>query len=561
MKKLINHPGDVVPELLEGLTRLNPGLILMPEHMIVLREDDADKVAVISGGGSGHEPAHAGYVGAGLLRAAVAGDVFASPTIDAVLAAIRAVDAPKGVLLVVKNYTGDRLNFGVAAELARAEGIPVEMVVVGDDVALASGNQTAGRRGLAGTVLIHKIAGAAAAAGADLATVVGEARDAIAALGSIGVALSSCTVPEAGSPGFVLPDDEIELGLGIHGEPGVKRLPMATANALVREMLGRIIDDMRIDDGERVVLLVNNLGATPPSELLIVARAALTVLANADITVERCWTGTFLTALDMQGVSLSLMRVNDARLGRLDAAANASAWPAHGLKPGAPHLRAPAADDTDRKLVPARNDAFEAALRAITTAVLAAEAKLTAMDQAIGDGDLGISLARGARAIEDDLARYDLADPAATLEAMAGSVRRELGGTSGPLYAVFLLRAAKALAGNELAQWSAAFEAGWRGIAELGDSKEGDRTMLDALAPASAAFRDAVAAGASAPDAVAAAARAARAGTEATRAMFPRRGRSSYLAERVGNHADPGAEAVAIWLAALSDHLAPDPAP
>ena len=554
MKKLINQPGDVVPELLEALTRLHSGLILMPEHMVVLREGDG-KVAIISGGGSGHEPAHAGYVGPGLLRAAVAGDVFASPTIDAVLAAIRAVAGPPGVLLVVKNYTGDRLNFGVAAELARAEGIAVEMVVVGDDVALATGNQIAGRRGLAGTILVHKIAGAAADAGADLPTVAAEARDAIAVLGSIGVALSSCTVPAAGSPGFILPDGEIELGLGIHGEPGVRRLPMATAGAIVRDMLGRIIADMRLAAGDRVALLVNNLGATPPSELMIVARAALTVLGHAGIMVERCWTGTFLTALDMQGCSMSVLRVDDARLARLDAPASAPAWPGRGLKPGAPHLRAPAPEEISR-VAPGRNETFEAALRAVTAAIRASEAKLTAMDQAVGDGDLGISLTRGARAIEDDLPRYDLARPAAVLEAMAGTVRRELGGTSGPLYAVFLLRAANALEGNELVHWAAAFEAGWRGIAELGDSKPGDRTMLDALAPASRAFTNAVEAGATPASAIDEAASAAEAGTRATIGMIPRRGRSSYLADRVGDHADPGAQAVAIWLGALRDFFA-----
>jgi dihydroxyacetone kinase len=553
MKKLINDPGDVVPEMLEGLVRLRPDLALMPDHMVVLRHGPTTNVAVISGGGAGHEPAHAGYVGPGLLRAAVTGDVFTSPGVDAVLAAIRAAAGPPGVLLIVKNYTGDRLNFGLAAELARADGIEVELVVVADDVALSSSTETAGRRGLAGTVLVHKIAGAAAASGADLATVAAEAREAAASLGSIGVGLSPCTVPAAGTPGFTLAENEIELGLGIHGEPGIRRMNMATARVLARDMLARIAADLELVRGDRVALLVNDLGATPTSELLIVAREALAHLEATGITVARAWCGTFLTALDMQGCSLSLMRVDDARLARLDAPADAQAWPGPGATPGLARLRA-SENGAAPLATPGHDPAVEAAILAVTDALLAAEPHLTAMDQAVGDGDLGISLARGARAIEDDLPQYDLADPSAVLAAMAGTIRRALGGTSGPLYAIFLLRAGAALTSNDLPGWARAFEAGWRGIAELGQSAPGDRTMLDALVPASAAFTAHVADG---PDAaLAAAAAAAAEGTRSTIGMTPRRGRSSYLAGRVGDHPDPGAEAVSLWLAALRDHFA-----
>ena len=554
MKKLINSPNDVVPELLEGLTRLSPDLVLMPEHTVVLRDGSPAHVAVISGGGSGHEPAHAGYVGPGLLRAAVAGDVFASPSVDSVLAAIRAVAGPAGVLLVIKNYTGDRLNFGLAAEIARNEGTRVETVVVDDDVALAN-NPHVGRRGIAGTVLIHKIAGAAAEAGADLATVAAEARAAIAALGSIGVALSSCTVPAALAPNFSLGENEIELGLGIHGEAGVHRLPMASASTLVRDMLCRIIKDRDLHPGDRVALLVNNLGTTTQSEMLIVCRASLAFLAGEGIVVERCWQGTFLTALDMQGCSLSLLRLDPARLARLDAPAHAPSWPGPAARPGTPRLQAPASGDRDDTGPASRNDEFEAALRAVTTAILAAEARLNALDRDAGDGDLGASLARGARALEDDLPRYDLDHPAAALEAMAGTVRRSAGGSSGPLYAVFMLRAARALEGTGPASIAAAFDAGWRAMAELGDARPGDCTMIDALAPASAAFGERLGAGGSLADAIAAAADAAAAGAKATVPMIPKRGRASYLADRAVGHPDPGASAVALWLAALRDHV------
>src|SRR5262245_16615732 len=244
MKKLINRPAAVVEEMVEGLVAVFPGLRRLTGQTVLVRAEIPDsttrQVAVISGGGSGHEPAHAGYVGRGMLSAAVAGDVFTSPSPDAVLAAIRATAGPAGALLVIKNYTGDRLNFGLAAELARAEGIPVESVLVADDVALAASAGHAGRRGLAGTVLVHKIAGAGAGAGGPLAVVAAAARAAAEAVRTMGVALTPCTVPAAGRPGFTLGETEVELGLGIHGEPGVRRGPLEPADALVDRMLAAI---------------------------------------------------------------------------------------------------------------------------------------------------------------------------------------------------------------------------------------------------------------------------------------------------------------------------------
>ncbi len=250
MKKLINHPAAVVEEMVEGLVAVFPGLRRLVGQTVLVRADIPERatrrVAVISGGGSGHEPAHAGYVGRGMLSAAVAGDVFTSPSPDAVLAAIRATAGPAGAVLIIKNYTGDRLNFGLAAELARAEGIPVATVVVADDVALAASAGHAGRRGLAGTILVHKIAGAVAELGATLTAVVDAARTAAGAVRTMGLALSPCTVPAAGRPGFTLADTEIELGLGIHGEPGVRRGPLEPADVLVDRLLDAILGDLAL---------------------------------------------------------------------------------------------------------------------------------------------------------------------------------------------------------------------------------------------------------------------------------------------------------------------------
>jgi dihydroxyacetone kinase len=567
MKKLINHVDEVVPDMLAGAALGNPGIALLEGYTIALRVDaDALRargdVALISGGGSGHEPAHAGYVGAGMLTAAVAGEVFTSPSVDTVLAAIEAVAGPAGALLIVKNYTGDRLNFGLAAEIARSRGLAVEMVVVADDVALAASGDHAGRRGIAGTVLVHKIAGAAAARGLPLAAVKSAAQGAIDLVGTMGVALSSCTVPAAGRPGFELGAGDIELGLGIHGEPGVERLALAPAEVLVKRMLDAIIADRGILAGDRVALLVNNLGATPAMEIDIVNGNALRHLAARGIAVERAWRGAFLTALDMAGVSLSLMRVDDASLAALDAPTQAPAWPAAhaGCVAAQVAMRKPASPEAGLAAT-RRGDVTPviASLGAIAAALEAAEPELTRLDSLVGDGDLGISLKRGAQAVRVDMPGYPADDIPATLRALSATLRRALGGTSGPLYAIGLLRAAALLDVSPGAA-GAALKAAADGISATGGAVRGDGTMLDALLPAADAWLAAAETGASFTDALARALEAARSGTSATAAGIARRGRASYLGERSRGVPDPGAQAVVIWLQALHDHLAATPA-
>jgi dihydroxyacetone kinase len=566
MKKLINDVSQVVPDMLNGLVALNPHLALLQGKTIVVRTDAAQaaargEVALISGGGAGHEPAHGGYVGAGMLSAAVAGEVFTSPSTDAVLDAIRAVAGPAGVLLIVKNYTGDRLNFGLAAEIARAEGIPVEMVIVADDVALSAHGQHAGRRGLAGTVLVHKIAGAVAAQGAPLAEVAQAARDVIAALATMGVALTPCTVPAAGKPGFTLADNEIEWGLGIHGEPGIERGALVPADAIVARLLQQITGDLKLQRGDRVALLVNNLGGTPASELDIVADAALRDLRTRGVEVERAWAGTFLSALDMAGVSLTVLRVDDRRLGLLDASAVTSAWPTLGghlaktpVKPAPP---APHAKRSDRMAADAR---LRRVIEAVCVCLTEAEAVLTDMDQRVGDGDLGISMARAAQGIRDEIDEWPAeTDPAAVLRAMSATIRRVVGGTSGPLYAILLMRAAATLdsvKANDARAWSAAFSAAVEGVSELGGAHPGDHTMIDALHPAAQALQAALDGGKNEDAAIKAAVEAAVQGAAQTASMTPKRGRSSYLGDRALGFADPGAHAVALWLAAVRDALA-----
>ncbi len=331
MKKLINQPGRVVEDMLDGLLRMHAGWARLSGQNVLLRSDHdqvrEQQVALISGGGSGHEPAHAGYVGAGMLSAAVAGEVFTSPATNSVFAAIKAVTGKPGALLIVKNYTGDRLNFGMAAEMARAQGIHVEMAVVADDVALAESEENAGRRGLAGTVFVHKIAGAAAREGKSLSQVAAIARAAAQDVATMGVSLSAGTAPGSAKPSFTLSDSEMELGLGIHGEPGVRRMSLESADELASRLVTQIAPAHQLNSGERVAVLINNLGATTPMELAIFAGAALRALESRGLVIERVYAGTFLSSLDTAGVSLSVLRVDDERLRLLDAPTSAPAWP------------------------------------------------------------------------------------------------------------------------------------------------------------------------------------------------------------------------------------------
>lgn len=545
MKKLINAPENAVPEALTGVARVTEGAALVEGHRVLVRGDRTrGRVAVVSGGGSGHEPAFAGYVGPGHLDGAVCGEVFASPGVDAVLAAIRAVDDP--TLLVVMNYTGDRLNFGLAAQLARAEGRECAMITVADDVALdADDDVTAGRRGLAGTVLVTKVAGAAAAAGRSLDEVTEAARAAAAAVGTMGLALTPATVP-GGEAGFSLGDEEIEIGLGIHGEPGVRRESLRPADDLVDELVETVCADRGIGAGDRVVILVNGTGATPPMELSIVLRRAVEGLGERGVTVERGWSGTFLSSIDMGGVSVALLPVDDDRLALIDAPARSAGWPS-----GSGVLSGPASEPVPSVEVPGEatptsgdgTGRLRATAEAVGRAVRDAEGHLTELDAATGDGDLGTSLSRGATAVLDDLDTTDLDDPVATLRMVAAAVRRAIGGTSGPLLATALLHAAEHLESD--GSPDEALRAAADGIADLGGARRGDRTLLDALYPAA----DALASSGSMADAADAAAE----GAEATATMTPRRGRSSYLGERAHGHRDAGAEAVVIVLRALAD--------
>ncbi len=569
MKKFINHPEHVVEEMLQGLSLLHPGSVRLSGHKVLLRADAEQvrhrQVAVISGGGSGHEPAHAGYIGAGMLSAAVAGEVFTSPSSDSIFAAITAVAGKPGALLIVKNYTGDRMNFGVAAEMARAEGIPVDTVIVNDDVALKAMEQAMGARGLSGTVLIHKLLGAAAAQGKSLADLAVTCKAAIQSLATMGISLSAGTSPAVGRASFELAEDEIEVGLGIHGEPGVQRMKLQGANELTEMLLREILKYGKFGDKKRIAVMVNNLGASTEMELAIVARHAVPFLESKGFTVERIYAGTFLSSLDMAGISISLLGVNDEWLEWLDATTTAPAWPnAPKRRPGKPEaqtmadvavkVRPPISEHTPTEAGRRTKRAIEAACNAL----IDAETKLTELDRLTGDGDLGLSMKRAAVAVQNMVSMHLMGSAPAALKALGHILQREMGGSSGPLYGVLALRCASTLENSMatgITQWVEGIDQGCQALSALGGAKPGDRTMLDALDPFVQSLKNGR--GELSRDVVLKSVEAAERGAHATAQMRPRLGRSSYLGDRVLGHPDPGATAVAIWLRAACESLFP----
>ncbi len=327
MKKLINRPEDAIRETLEGMALAHADLLRVDvEQQLIVRKDApvAGKVGVVSGGGSGHEPLHGGFVGMGMLDAACPGAVFTSPVPDQMLAAAKAVNGGAGVLYIVKNYTGDVMNFELAAELAEAEGISVRSVIINDDVAVEDSTFTAGRRGVGGTVLAEKITGALAERKASLDEVAAICQKVNENVRSMGMALTPCTVPAAGQPSFELGENEMEIGIGIHGEPGRRRVPLASADEIAEMLVTPIVEDLPFRKDDRVLAFVNGMGGTPLMELYIMFRAVHRLLEERGITVVRSLVGNYITSLEMAGTSVSLLRLDDQMVDLWDAPVHAA---------------------------------------------------------------------------------------------------------------------------------------------------------------------------------------------------------------------------------------------
>jgi dihydroxyacetone kinase len=531
MAQFINKRENIVTEAIDGLLTMSGGALVrldgFPHIRVVLRGDwDKSKVALVSGGGSGHEPAHAGFVGKGMLTAAVCGDVFASPSVDAVLAGILAVTGPAGCLLIVKNYTGDRLNFGLAAERARAFGLNVNMVVVGDDVALPDLPQA---RGVAGTLLIHKISGALAEAGEDLESVTTAAKRVAAGAKSIGMSLDTCTVP--GSPKEDrIPHGMVELGLGIHGEAGVEQIAFVDAKSAIEAVAEKLAAAM---DNRPHVALINNLGGTSSVEMSVLTHELFNSSIGKHIS-HAIGPAPMMTSLDMHGFSVTVYPVEQADLASLAAPVSVPAWP--GLSAVKPILveRLPDGLTPITPLPSEHRETREFVIKCCKV-LIAAEQDLNALDAKSGDGDTGSTLAGAARALIAAIDRLPLSDHTQLYRAIGLELSQTMGGSSGVLLAIFFAAAGDAASSG--LPMSGALKAGLARMQEIGGARLGDRTMVDALTPA----LDALDKG------VQSAATAARAGADLTATLLKAKaGRAAYInAKQLEGHVDPGAEAVA----------------
>lgn len=538
MEHFINAKEDMVTQAIDGTIAASGGKLTRldgyPHIRVVVRSDwDKSKVALVSGGGSGHEPAHAGFVGEGMLTAAVCGDVFASPSVDAVLAGILAVTGPAGCLLIVKNYTGDRLNFGLAAERARAFGLKVSIVIVDDDVALPHLPQS---RGVAGTLFVHKIAGAMAENGANLEACTLAAERVRTATRSIGMSLDTCTVPGSLKEERI-PVGMAELGLGIHGEAGVEQVASSGAKDAIALMTEKLAAGMPKTPH---VALINNLGGASFLEMSILTG---TLLASEMGQHIRYVIGpeTMMTALDMHGFSISLMELSNGDEDLLAQPVGAPAWPGCNrvqtpkvlpLPDGLSPIRAPAS----------QHEPTKAFLTACCNVLIASEADLNLLDAKSGDGDTGSTLATASRALIEAMDTLPLADHTQLYRAIGLELSQTMGGSSGVLLAIFFAAAGDASSSG--LPMKDALQTGLDRMRQIGGANPGDRTMVDALLPALQELGEGVTA----------AAAAARKGADYTATITSAKaGRASYInAEQLEGHIDPGAEAVA----RLFEHLA-----
>lgn len=565
MKKLINDVQDVLDEQLAGLAKAHPSLTLHQDPVYVTRADApvAGKVALLSGGGSGHEPMHCGYIGQGMLSGACPGEIFTSPTPDKIFECAMQIDGGEGVLMIIKNYTGDILNFETATELLHDSGVKVTTVVIDDDVAVKDSLYTAGRRGVANTVLIEKLVGAAAERGDSL--------DACAELGrklnnqghSIGIALGACTVPAAGKPSFTLADNEMEFGVGIHGEPGIDRRPFSSLDQTVDEMFDTLLVNgsyhrtlrfwdyqqgswqeeqqtkQPLQSGDRVIALVNNLGATPLSELYGVYNRLTTRCQQAGLTIERNLIGAYCTSLDMTGFSITLLKVDDETLALWDA--RSTPRPLTGV-------------NKEKAMSLSRTQIVNWLTRCGD--IFSTESEyLTGLDREIGDADHGLNMNRGFSKVVEKLPAIADKDIGFILKNTGMTLLSSVGGASGPLFGTFFIRAAQATQARQsltLEELYQMFRDGADGVISRGKAEPGDKTMCDVWVPVVESLRQSSEQNLSVPVALEAASRIAESAAQSTITMQARKGRASYLGERSIGHQDPGATSVMFMMQMLA---------
>jgi dihydroxyacetone kinase len=585
MKKIINNPENVVDEMCRGIALAHGDIENITKYRVLKRRTiNRNKVSLVSGGGSGHEPAHAGFVGVGMLDAAVCGDVFASPSQIQIYHAIKATAGDKGTLLIIKNYSGDVMNFQSAALLAETDGLIVDYIKVADDIAVMDSLYTVGRRGVAGTVFVHKVAGAAAEAGKALPAVKRIAQKAADNVRSIGFAFTSCTVPAKGSPTFELAPDEMESGIGIHGEPGVRREKLVSCDELATRMVESLVKDLGVASGDRIAILINGFGATPLQELYVLNQAVMRELNNLKLGVFRVFVGNYMTSIEMAGASLSIMRMDDELAEYLGAPCSAPAFRVDGSEgPGKYVVPVGRVDSEDSvasigtlnygsKMI--KDNRLDRAnviflIDAMAKVILENEVPFCELDSHAGDGDFGMSLAKGFRQVRREWQRLTTENSgiADFLNACSLVIMEHCGGASGPIWGFAFKYAAKSAQGKDslsVADVADMLQASVDGIQAIGERSfgrgavVGDKTLIDALVPCADAWKRNAVNGTGILDAMRQGAEAAVDGSRKTENIVARMGRAGTVGERSKGYPDAGAYALGIIFTRLAADIEAD---
>lgn len=576
MKKLMNQAESLVTEMCHGIVLAHPELQLNEKYKVISRRQvKKNKVSLISGGGSGHEPAHAGFVGAGMLDAAVCGDVFASPSQIQVYQAIKQVATEQGVLMIIKNYSGDMMNFKNGAALAEEDGILVDYIKVADDIAVEDSLYTVGRRGVAGTVFVHKIAGAAAELGFDLATVKKIAEKAAAQVRSIGFAFTSCTVPAKGTPTFILAEDEMEYGAGIHGEPGIRREKMMCSNDLAERMVNDLLNDL--GEVNEVAVLINGFGATPLQELYVFNNDVIRALFARGVNVHRTFVGNYMTSIDMAGASLSILKLDDELKQYVNAPASTPALKVDGEAAPIQLIEATKASveaapsfkvETNGQFAEIVNEQFTLAnlhyyIDKMSEVIIDNEVPFCELDAHAGDGDFGMSVAKGFKQLKREWAELTHATSmSAFLSSCSMIIMEHCGGASGPIWGSAFRAAGNAVDGKEfltVSDFAAMLQAAVKGIQTTGERSfgrgavVGDKTLIDAFIPCADAWCDAANSGVTFAESFIRGAKAAVQGAEATKDIVARMGRAGTVGERSLGYPDAGAFGLGVIFTALAE--------
>ncbi|MDE8674730.1 dihydroxyacetone kinase subunit DhaK [Priestia aryabhattai] len=574
MKKIINKPEDVVLEMCKGMVLAHPELSLIEKYKIIKKEQiNKNKVSIISGGGSGHEPAHAGYVGKGMLDAAVCGDVFASPSQIQIYQAIKETASDKGTLLVIKNYSGDMMNFKNAAYLAEEDGIQVDYVKVDDDIAVQDSLYTVGRRGVAGTVLVHKIAGAAAERGYDLSKVKEAAESAIANVKSIGIGLTSCTVPAKGTPTFEIAEDEMEFGVGIHGEPGIRREKIISADELAERMVTALLKEIGIEDGKgEVAVLINGFGSTPLQELYLLNHSVIRELSRRKVTIARTFVGNYMTAIDMAGASISIMKLDENLKSLLSEECDTPALKIKGEVPAvtydeiigsveAPKVSYEVQTNKEYSVVTENRLTLNNIIFMVdqmSECIIRNEIPFCELDSHAGDGDFGMSVAKGFKQLKaewHEILENKSNDIGNFLEACSIVIMEHCGGASGPIWGSAFRAAGKNTESKTeltLTEFAEMIQASVKGIQATGERSfgrgavVGDKTLIDALVPYADTLTSSAAEDESLKHALVKAAEAAVEGAKSTEQIVARMGRAGTVGERSLGYPDAGAHGLGV---------------